>query len=71
MKLEIRAWDLDVRLEVEDDNQFNQLELIQNVKNLLDELSAFEKVNFSVVSVPQDESLDEESIDDEADDITE
>lgn len=71
MKLEMRAWDLDVRLEVEDDNQFNQLELIQNVKNLLDELSAFEKVNFSVVSVPQDESLDEESIDDEADDITE
>lgn len=67
----MRAWDLDVRLEVEDDNQFNQLELIQNVKNLLDELSAFEKVNFSVVSVPQDESLDEESIDDEADDITE
>jgi len=71
MKLEMRAWDLDVRLEVEDDNQFNQLELIQNVKNLLDELSAFEKVNFSVVSVPQDESLDEESINDEADDITE
>jgi len=71
MKLEMRAWDLDVRLEVEDDNQFNQLELIQNVKNLLDELSAFEKVNFSVVSVPQDKSLDEESIDDEADDITE
>lgn len=55
MKLEMRAWDLDVRLDVEDDNQYNQLELIESVKNLLDELSAYSQVNFSVVSIPQED----------------
>lgn len=67
MKLEMRAWDMDIRLDIEDsESTYNQLELIQSIKNLLDNLTTFNKVNFSIVSVPQNESS--EDLDDEEDD---
>lgn len=67
MKLEMRAWDMDIRLDIEDsESTYNQLELIQSIKDLLDNLTTFNKVNFSIVSVPQDESS--EDLDDEEDD---
>lgn len=67
MKLEMRAWDMDIRLDIEDsDDTYNQLELIQSIKDLLDNLTTFNKVNFSIVSAPQNESS--EDLDDEEDD---
>ena len=59
MKLEMTVHGLNVHLEL-DDSAYNGLEILQHVKDLVDELSAYDKVMLSVVSVPDDEEDDEE-----------
>jgi hypothetical protein len=50
MKLEMRALDMDVKLELEDhDGVADQLEILSVVKSLLETLDEFEKVNVSIV----------------------
>ena len=59
MKLEMTVHGLNVHLEL-DDSAYNGLEILQHVKDLVDELSAYDKVMLSVVSVPDDEEDYEE-----------
>ena len=59
MKLEMTVHGLNVNLEL-DDSAYNGLEILQHVKDLVDELSAYDKVMLSVVSTPDDEEDDEE-----------
>jgi hypothetical protein len=54
MKLEMTVHGLNVNLEL-DDSAYNGLEILQHVKDLVDELSAYDTVMLSVVSVPDDE----------------
>ena len=49
---------LNVNLEL-DDSAYNGLEILQHVKDLVDELSAYDKVMLSVVSVPNDEDFEQ------------
>ena len=53
MKLEMRAWDLDVKLELQDDDAVDQLQVLEVVKNLLDTLSQFEKVNVVIKQIEE------------------
>lgn len=62
MKLEMRIYDLDVRLEMNDNDNLDTLEVLQNVKNLLEELKVYDHVNLSVISTPYDD--DDESEED-------
>lgn len=68
MKLEMRIYDLDVRLEMNDDDNFDTLEVLQNVKNLLEELKVYDHVNLSVISTPYDDDEPEEDSEEFADD---
>jgi len=52
MKLEMRVYNLDVKLELNDDDNFDALEILQGVKNLLDELS-----NFDIIKIIEDMKL--------------
>jgi len=62
MKLEMRAWDLDVKLELQDDDAVDQLQVLEVVKNLLDTLSQFEKVNVVIKQIEETtEELDNNS----------
>lgn len=58
MKLEMTVHGLNVFLEL-DDSAYNGLEILQHVKDLVDELSAYDKVMLSVVSVPDDEDFEQ------------
>ena len=58
MKLEMTVHGLNVNLELDDD-AYNGLEVLQHIKDLVDELSAYDKVMLSVVSVPDDEDYEE------------
>jgi hypothetical protein len=58
MKLEMTVHGLNVSLEL-DDSAYNGLEILQQVKDLVDELSAYDKVMLSVVSAPDDEDSEE------------
>jgi hypothetical protein len=58
MKLEMTVHGLNVNLEL-DDNAYNGLEVLQHVKDLIDELAAYNKVMLSVVSLPDDEDFEE------------
>ena len=49
---------LNVNLELDDD-AYNGLEVLQHVKDLIDELSAYNKVMLSIVSTPDDEDFEE------------
>jgi len=49
---------LNVNLELDDD-AYNGLEVLQHVKDLIDELSAYDKVMLSIVSAPDDEDFEE------------
>jgi hypothetical protein len=71
MKLEMRIYDLDVRLEMNDDDNFDTLEVLQNVKNLLEELKVYDHVNLSVISIPYDDDEPEEDFEETADDYQE
>jgi hypothetical protein len=59
MKLEMIVHGLNVNLEL-DDSAYNGLEILQHVKDLVDELSAYDKVMLSVVSMPDDEDSEED-----------
>ncbi len=59
MKLEMTVHGLNVNLEL-DDSAYNGLEILQHVKDLVDELSAYDKVMLSVVSIPDDEDSEED-----------
>ena len=59
MKLEMTVHGLNVHLEL-DDSAYNGLEILQHVKDLVDELSAYDKVMLSVVSIPDDEDSEED-----------
>ena len=58
MKLEMTVHGLNVFLELDNDT-YNGLEVLQHVKNLVDELSAYEKVMLSIVSKPNDEDFEQ------------
>ena len=58
MKLEMTVHGLNVNLELDDD-AYNGLEVLQHVKDLIDELSAYNKVMLSIVSTPDDEDFEE------------
>jgi hypothetical protein len=64
MKLEMTVHGLNVNLELDDD-AYNGLEILQQVKDLVDELSAYDKVMLSVVSIPDDEENYEEMSEEE------
>ena len=68
MKLEMRVYDLDVKLELNDNDNFDTLEILQGIKNLLDELENFDNVNLSIVSVVSQET-DEDLFTEETDDV--
>jgi len=71
MKLEMTIHGLNVFLELDD--AYNGLEVLQHVKDLIDELSAYDKVMLSIVSVPNDEdfeSAEEENQEFEYEDMT-
>jgi len=57
MKLEMTVHGLNVNLELDD--AYNGLEVLQHVKDLVDELSSYDNVMLSVVSVPDDEDFEE------------
>ena len=57
MKLEMTVHGLNVNLELDD--AYNGLEVLQHVKDLIDELSAYNKVMLSIVSTPDDEDFEE------------
>jgi hypothetical protein len=58
MKLEMTVHGLNVNLELDDD-AYNGLEVLQHVKDLIDELSAYDKVMLSIVSAPNDEDFEQ------------
>lgn len=60
MKLEMRVWDMDVRLELQDDDAEDQLSVLTTVRDFLDMLSRFEKVNISITQVVNDADVAEE-----------
>ena len=64
MKLEMAVHGLNVNLEL-DDSAYNGLEILQHVKDLVEELSAYDKVMLSVVSIPNDEEDYEEMSEEE------
>jgi hypothetical protein len=71
MKLEMTVHGLNVNLELDDD-AYNGLEVLQQVKDLVDELSSYDKVMLSVVSTPDDEDYEEAEEENEYyEDITE
>ena len=57
MKLEMTVHGLNVNLELDD--AYNGLEVLQHVKDLIDELSAYNKVMLSILSTPDDEDFEE------------
>ncbi len=56
----MRAWDLDVKVELQDDDAIDQLAVLGLVKDLLETLSQFEKVNVNITQVvyPEEEITD-------------
>ena len=58
MKLEMTVHGLNVNLELDDD-AYNGLEVLQHVKDLIDQLSAYNKVMLSILSTPDDEDFEE------------
>ncbi|NDG33483.1 hypothetical protein EB118_25945 [bacterium] len=67
MKLEMRYGGLDIRFEMDDQETYNALEVIQNLKNLLSELSDYDKVSLVVASIPEEDHDSDEELDDEED----
>ena len=70
MKLEMTVHGLNVNLQL-DDSAYNGLEILQHVKDLLDELSAYDTVMLSVVSVPDDEDFEQTEEDEDFEDYEE
>jgi len=52
MKLEMTAYDMDINVTLSDDDTFNvSLDVIQTIRNLVEELRAFSNVNVSINSI--------------------
>jgi len=71
MKLEMRVYDLDIRLELEDDDAEDQLAVLSTVKDLLETLSRFEKVNVSITQIADPEDDEDDEDDDHHDTVVE
>ena len=69
MKLEMRAWDLDVKLELEDDDSLDQLQVLDTVKNLLETLAQYEKVDITIKQLDTEESVQGSHIEDDEHDV--
>ena len=69
MKLEMTVHGLNVNLELDD--AYNGLEVLQHVKDLIDELSAYNKVMLSILSTPDDEDFEEDEENEEYKDMSE
>lgn len=69
MKLEMRAWDLDVKLELEDDDSLDQLQVLDTVKNLLETLAQYEKVDITIKQLDTEESVQGSYIEDDEHDV--
>jgi hypothetical protein len=69
MKLEMRAWDLDVKLELEDDDSLDQLQVLDTVKNLLETLAQYEKVDITIKQLYTEENVQDRHIEDDEHDI--
>lgn len=69
MKLEMRAWDLDVKLELEDNDTLDQLQVLDLVKNLLETLAQYEKVDITIKQLDTEESVQGSYIEDDEHDV--
>lgn len=69
MKLEMRAWDLDVKLELEDDDSLDQLQVLDTVKNLLETLAQYEKVDITIKQLDTEETVQGSYIEDNEHDV--
>lgn len=69
MKLEMRAWDLDVKLELEDNDSLDQLQVLDTVKNLLETLAQYEKVDITIKQLDTEDILQGSPIEDDEHDV--
>ena len=69
MKLEMRAWDLDVKLELEDNDTLDQLQVLDTVKNLLETLAQYEKVDITIKQLNTEETVQGSYIEDNEHDV--
>jgi hypothetical protein len=70
MKLEMRAWDMDVRVELEDGDNEDGAGVLLTVKDLIDTLSRFDKVNVSIATIadPEDDDTEDDDTDEHEND---
>lgn len=54
MKLEMRVFNLDVAVELDDDQYYDQLAVLENVKTLIHSLEQFDSVYLHVETVRED-----------------
>ena len=65
----MRAWDLDVKLELEDDDSLDQLQVLDTVKNLLETLAQYEKVDITIKQLDTEETVQGSYIEDNEHDV--
>jgi len=63
MKLEMRVFNLDVSVDLDDDQYYDQLEVLENVKSLVRSLEHFESVYLHIETVKEDSQEDKETVD--------
>lgn len=63
MKLEMRVFNLDVSVDLDDDQYYDQLEVLENVKSLVRSLEHFESVYLHIETVKEDNQEQEETVD--------
>jgi len=63
MKLEMRVFNLDVCLELDDDQYYDQLEVLENVKSLVRSLEHFESVYLHIETVKENSQEETETVD--------
>jgi hypothetical protein len=61
MKLEMRVFNLDVAVELDDDQYYDQLAVLENVKTLIHSLEQFDSVYLHVETVREDTEVVEGS----------
>ena len=61
MKLEMRVFNLDVAVELDDDQYYDQLAVLENVKTLIHSLEQFNSVYLHVETVREDTEVVEGS----------
>lgn len=62
----MRVWDMDVRVELEDGDNEDGAGVLLTVKDLIDTLSRFDKVNVSIATIadPEDDDTEDDDTDD-------